>query len=94
MTSFADCAVFSIVKVLRFSTSGLWPSENFLKYYLTVTIRGLPSRQNCGKSSAEECIFEYMALHFECRFNKNSVTKKCYFLAILPAGFVVFVFEH
>ena len=27
----------------------------------------------------------YMALHIECRFNKNSLLQ-CYFLAILPAG--------
>ena len=33
----------------------------------------------------EECIFDYMALHFERRFNKNSLLQ-CYFLAILPAG--------
>ena len=31
------------------------PSENY------------PSRQNCRKSSAEECIFDYMELHIECR---------------------------
>ena len=23
--------------------------------------------------SVEECIFDYIALHFECRFNKNSL---------------------
>ena len=34
----------------------------------------------------EECIFDYMASHIECRFNKNSLLQ-CYFLAILPAGF-------
>ena len=33
----------------------------------------------------EECIFDYMALHIECRFNKNSLLQ-CYFLAILPTG--------
>ena len=32
----------------------------------------------------EECIFDYMASHIECRFNKNSL--QCYLLAILPAG--------
>ena len=31
-----------------------------------------PSRQICRKSSAEVCIFVYIALHIECRFNKNS----------------------
>ena len=29
----------------------------------------LPSRQICRKSSVEECIFDYMAFHIECRFN-------------------------
>ena len=45
----------------------------------------LPSRQSCRKGSVEECIFEYIALHIECRFNKNSLCH-CYFLVILPAG--------
>ena len=44
-----------------------------------------PSRQNCGKSSGEECILDYMALHIECRFNKKSLLQ-CYFLVFLPAG--------
>ena len=44
-----------------------------------------PNRQNCRKSSVEECILDYMALHIECRFNKNALLQ-CYFLAILPAG--------
>ena len=44
-----------------------------------------PARQICRKSIVEECIFDYMALHIECRFNKNSLLQ-CYFLAILPAG--------
>ena len=26
----------------------------------------VPNRQNCRKSSAEECILDYMALHIEC----------------------------
>ena len=50
-----------------------------------------PSRQNCGKSSAEECIFDYMASHIEYLFNKNSLLQ-CYFLAILPAG-ILFLFR-
>ena len=33
----------------------------------------------------EECIFDYMALKIECRFNKDSLLRG-YFLAILPAG--------
>ena len=44
----------------------------------------IPSRQDCRKISVEECIFVYMALHIECRFNKNSLLQ-CYFLAILQA---------
>ena len=37
-------------------------------------------------SNVEECIFDYMASHIECRFNKNSLIQ-CYFLGILPAGY-------
>ena len=45
----------------------------------------IPSRQSFRKSNVEECIFDYIASHIECRFNKNSLLQ-CYFLAILPAG--------
>ena len=31
------------------------------------------NQQNSRKISMEECIFDYIALHFECRFNKNSL---------------------
>ena len=48
----------------------------------------IPSRQIFRKSSVDECIFDYMALHIECRFNKISLLQ-CYFLAILPAGLVL-----
>ena len=34
----------------------------------------------------EECIFYNIALHIECRFNKNSLLQ-CYSLAIFPAGY-------
>ena len=54
-----------------------------------------PSRQNCRNNSVEECIFDNMALHIECRFNKNALLQ-CYFLAILPAGtnfsFIILLF--
>ena len=36
----------------------------------------------------EECIFDNMAMHIECRFNKNSLLQ-CFFLGILPAGKVL-----
>ena len=32
-----------------------------------------PKWQNCRRSSVEECIFDYMALHIKCKFNKNSL---------------------
>ena len=41
----------------------------------------LPSRQNCRKSSRVECIFVYTALHFECRFKKNTLLQ-CYFFGV------------
>ena len=37
-----------------------------------------PNRQNCTKSSVEESIFYYIALYFECQFNKNSFLKSCF----------------
>ena len=43
------------------------------------------SRQNYWKECAEECIFDYIALHFECQFNKNSLLQG-YFLEFLLAG--------
>ena len=36
------------------------------------------------ESNEAECIFGYMALHIECRFNKNF--HPVFFLVILPAG--------
>ena len=30
-----------------------------------------PNRQNCRKSSVEGCIFDYTALHIECRLKKT-----------------------
>ena len=50
----------------------------------------LPNRQNCRKGNVEECIFDYMALHIKCRFNKNSLLQS-YFLASLPVVFVDFI---
>ena len=47
-----------------------------------------PSRQNCRKRNVEEYIFDYMASHIECRFNKISLLQ-CYVLAILPAGLTI-----
>ena len=40
-------------------------------------------QQNCRKSSPEECILDYIALHFECRINKSSLLQ-FYFLAVFP----------
>ena len=67
------------------TTPGL-PASKFILLIKKIC-HNLPSRQNRRKSSVEECIFEYMALHFECRFNKNSLLQ-CYFLAILPVGYL------
>ena len=55
--------------------------------YRDVRIIESPSRLNGRKSNAGECIFDYMALCIECRFNKNSLLR-CYFLEILPAGVI------
>ena len=42
------------------------------------------NQQNCRKSSVTECIFDYIVLYFECRFNKNSLLQSCFF-AFFPA---------
>ena len=49
-----------------------------------------PAGKIVEKAGVEECIFDYMASHIECRFNKNSLLQ-CYFLAILPAGYLLFI---
>jgi len=38
-----------------------------------------------SKSSLQECIFDNMALCFECQINKNALLKAV-FLVILPTG--------
>ena len=38
-----------------------------------------------AENSMVECIFDYIGLHIDCRFNKNSLLR-CYFLEILPAA--------
>ena len=44
-----------------------------------------PAGKIAEKNYVEECIFDYMASHIECRFKENSLLQ-CYFLAVLPAG--------
>ena len=71
----------------------LVPSKDKVSFFYNSTRicwsnTNIPSRQNCRKSNVEECIFVYMALHFLCRFNKNSLLQ-CNFLAILPAGIAI-----
>ena len=46
------------------------PSKVFLSTWHTHYIHTLTYGR---KSSVEECIFVYIAFHFECRFNKNSL---------------------
>ena len=38
-----------------------------------------PTNKIAEKSSVEECIFDYIALHIEYRFNKNSLTPQLLF---------------
>ena len=72
------------IAIKSHSTNGE-ENERFIKYWIKKKM--LPSRQNCRKSSVEESIFDNMASHIECWFNKNSLLQ-CYFLAILPAGMI------
>ena len=43
---------------------------------------------NLQKKQCGGVFFDDMALHIECRFDKNSLLQR-YFLAILPAGVIV-----
>ena len=52
------------------------------------TVRIIPQRQNCKKSSVEECIFDYIAFHFEWRFKTKTRSS---FLAFLPAAILFYV---
>ena len=60
-------------------------NRNMKCAYIKKLKKSVLSRQNCRKSSVEECIFGYMALYIKCRFNKKSLLRS-YFLAIFPAG--------
>ena len=62
---------------------------NYYRFDIDDSKGELISRQNCRKSNMVECIFVYMALHFQCRFNKNSLLQR-YFLAILLAGIYMY----
>ena len=50
-----------------------------------ISFRKRPNRLNGRKGSAEECIFDYIALHIKCRFDKNRLLQS-EFLVFLPAG--------
>ena len=54
----------------------------------------LPSRQNYRKGRVKECIFYYMALCIECRFNKNALLQCCFVLEISKAYWVYTIFIH
>ena len=55
-----------------------------------------PKQQSCRNNSLEECIFVYIAIRIECRFNKNSLLQ-CYspIMCITDGRLVVFkkIFE-
>ena len=53
------------------------------------TVDTRPSWQNCRKSSAEECILDDMALHIECRFNKNFFSLFACWGYLLPERYLV-----
>ena len=36
-------------------------------------VQNYPAGKIAEEANVEECIFVYMALHFQCRFNKNSL---------------------
>jgi len=44
-----------------------------------LTLRCYPSEQNRRKSSLEECIFDNMALCFQCQINKNALLQTVLF---------------
>ena len=54
-------------------------------YYTYPTTLPFPAGKTAEKAMWRSVFFLYMALHFQCRFNKNSLLQ-CYYLVILPAG--------
>ena len=53
-------------------------TPNFIRYRCFWNRFWISQPAKLQKNSVEECIFDYMALHVECRFNKNSLLR-CYF---------------
>ena len=47
------------------------------------------NRHSCRKSSVAKCIFVYMALYFECRFNKNALLH-CYLFGFFFSGWDIY----
>ena len=43
------------------------------------------------KSSVEECIFDYMASHIECRFNKNTLLQGYFFSVLVFYSTFIFI---
>ena len=52
------------------------------KYVEILSFRKTETQQNCRRNSVEECIFGFLALHIECRFNKNSLLRRCWVVGI------------
>ena len=59
-----------IMSNITYSLSALPGTVIFLYHYFSY---GFPNRQNCTKCDVEECIFDYIALRFECRCNQNTL---------------------
>ena len=100
-TYFSLCPELQLSKVITVSRGvySTLVLEGLMKQWIMGNAKTMKNRRVCylcvhelsrlnpdgRKSNVEECIFDYMASHIECRSSKNSLLQ-CYFLVILPAG--------
>ena len=82
-----------VIKSSRASCDG----ECKYNYFLMVIVCALPRKclpilgKIAEKNDAEECIFDYIALYFECQFNKNSFLQGYFFSVFV--GLVCLLFK-
>ena len=79
LTTSSTCTVF----ICRSLVHNSYWNKKKSRLVITEEING-----KIAKNSVVECIFEYMALHFGCRCNKNSLLQ-CYFLMFFTSTNII-----
>ena len=76
--------IFIFASEMKFHVNGLFDSiQEYIACKQQLVIN--PAGKIAEKAMWRSVFFYYMALHIECRFNKNSLLQ-CYFLTILKKG--------